>query len=253
MATVRHTCGECGADVQRGDVRCRACGKGLEWGDGRPAVARPARAKRSKQADVGAPGRRRVEPWQIISIIAVGALIVFLVWSELSREHAAPATTVAKPSMPLESPVAAARVDLAPLEDAVKANPKDADAVLRLANALHDNGMLPRAIEHYKNYLSMHPENPDARVDLGICYDQMGMIDSLGSAQYYALAIKEMDRALKGNPSHQPAAFNLGIVNLHRGELEESNKWLKKAAAMNKNSDLGMRAQQILQQHSFTP
>ena len=253
MASVRHACGECGAEVQRTDVRCRVCGKDLEWRETRPDVSRPSRVKRSQQAKTDEPVRRRVEPWQVISFIAVGALIVFLVWTELSREHAAPATTAAKPSMPLESPLAAARVDIAPLENAVKANPKDADAMLRLANALHDNGMLPRAIEQYKNYLSMHPENPDARVDLGICYDQMGMIDSLRSAQYYALAIKEMETALKGNPSHQPAAFNLGIVNLHRGSLEESNKWLKKAAAMNKNSNLGMRAQQILQQHSFTP
>jgi len=250
MASVRHVCGECGAEVQRTDMRCRACGHDLEWGETRPAVSRP---RRSKQANAEEPVRRRVEPWQVISFIAVGALVVFLVWTELSREHVAPATTVAKPSMPLESPLAAARVDIAPLENAARANPKDADAVLRLANALHDNGMLPRAIEHYKIYLSMHPENPDARVDLGICYDQMGMIDSLRSDQFYGLAINEMETALKGNPSHQPAAFNLGIVNLHRGSLEESNKWMKKAVAMNKNSDLGMRAQQILQQHSFTP
>ena len=252
MASVRHVCGECGAEVQRTDMRCRACGKVLEWGETRPAVSRPSRVERSKRANADGPVRRRFEPWQVISFIAVGALIVFLVWTELSREHAAPATTAAKSSMPLESPLAG-RVDIGPLENAVKANPKDADAVLRLANALHDTGMLPRAIEQYKNYLSMHPDNPDARVDLGICYDQMGMTDSLRSEQYYALAIEEMETALKGTPSHQAAAFNLGIVNLHRGNLEESNKWLKKAAALNKNSDLGMRAQQILQQHSFTP
>ncbi len=253
MASVRHMCGECGAEVQRTDTRCRACGKDLEWGERHPAVQRPSQVKQVKQAKADDPGRRHIEPWQIISILAVGALIVFLVWTELSREHAAPATSAAKPSMPLESPVAAAKVDIAPLDNAVKANPKDAGAVLRLANALHDNGMLPRAIEQYKNYLSMHPEDPNARVDLGICYDQMGMIDSLQSQQYYARAIEEMETALKRTPSHQPAAFNLGIVNLHRGNLEESNKWLKKAAALNKNSDLGMRAQQILQQHSFTP
>jgi len=216
-------------------------------------VARSSRVKPSKRAKADGPVRRRVEPWQVISVVAVAALVVFLVWTELSREHVTSAATAAKPPMPVESPLAGAKVDIAPLESAVRANPKDANAVLHLANALHDNGMLPRAIEQYKSYLAMHAEDPDARVDLGICYDQMGMIDSLRSEQYFALAINEMETALKGNPSHQPAAFNLGIVNLHKGSLEESNKWLKKAAAMNKNSDLGMRAQQILQQHSFTP
>jgi tetratricopeptide (TPR) repeat protein len=153
----------------------------------------------------------------------------------------------------MESPLATAKVDLQSLEGAVAAHPGDAAAVLRLANGLHDNGMIPRAIEQYQKYLKMHPDDADARVDFGICYDQMGMADSAQSAKYYGLAIQEMERALKGTPGHQPAAFNLGIVNLHRGQLEESNAWFKKAVALNKSSELGMRAQQILQQHSFTP
>jgi len=218
----------------------------------RPAAAPRAYSKSSQKERTGGQSTRRVEPWQVISFIAVGGLLAFLLWTELSRDHASPAPTGAQASMPQLSPIAPAPVDLAPLEAAVKADPEDAGAVLRLANALHDNGMVQRAIEQYKNYLVMDPGNPDARVDLGICYDQMGLADSLHAETYYALAIQEMETALKGSPSHQPAAFNLGIVNLHRGKLDESNKWLKKAATIDAKSDLGMRAQQILQQHSFT-
>lgn len=255
MASVRHVCGECGAEVRRADERCKACGKGIEWGEPRAASSRSSRPRRSKPGREDEPARRRIEPWQVISFAAVGALVVFLAWSELSRDHSGPAGAGASapPPVPMQSPLGPAQVDLSPLEAAVSANPKDAEAVLRLANALHDNGMLPRAIQQYKNYLVMKPGDPDARVDLGICYDQMGMADSLQSATYYALAAAAMETAIKGNPAHQPAAFNLGIVNLHRGNLEESNKWLKRAVALNKSSDLGMRAQQILQQHSFTP
>jgi cytochrome c-type biogenesis protein CcmH/NrfG len=253
MAIVRHLCGDCGADVRKTDIQCPSCGKRLEW-DAKRGTGSHAQARRSKPANAeGAPGRR-LEPWQIISIIAVGALVVYLVWTEMSRQQPSPVSTAAQPPM-MQAPQIGQRggVDTAPLEAAVAANPKDADAILSLANAYHDNGMLPMAIKQYRDYLDLHPQNPDARVDLGICYDQMAMTDSVRAGMFYAQAIKEMETALKSKPSHQPAAFNLGIVNLHRGDLAESNRWLKKAVAINKDSELGRRAQQILQQHSFTP
>jgi tetratricopeptide (TPR) repeat protein len=252
MGSVRHVCGECGAEVQRADAHCRACGKSLEWGEARGAAVR-SQPGRTKTANAGASRRRRFEPWQVISMVAVGVLVVYIVWTEMSREHVIPVAGASQAPVTQMPQLGAPPVDTAPLEAAVAANPKDARALLHLANAYHDNGMVPRAIEQYKKYLGLQPDNPDARVDLGICYDQMGMADSVQAEMYYAQAIKEMETALTKNPSHQPAAFNLGIVNLHRGDLTESNKWLTKAAAMNRNSDLGMRAQQILQQHSFTP
>jgi hypothetical protein len=254
MALVRHMCGACGAEVQQAERRCGACGKNLEWDDAsvpRGGIPRVAPQKRVKQA--GERVRRRIEPWQVISIIAVGALVVFLGWLELTRDHGTELHTSVQAPPALATPMAAAQVNLEPLEAAVAAQPTDAAAVLRLANALHDNGMVPRAIDQYRRYLTMRPGDADARVDLGICYDQLGMVDSVRADQYYLQAIKEMETALKVTPNHQPAAFNLGIVNLHRGQLEESNAWLKKAVALNKSSELGMRAQQILQQHSFTP
>jgi Tfp pilus assembly protein PilF len=60
-----------------------------------------------------------------------------------------------------------------------------------------------------------------------------------------------METVAKNSPTHQPAAFNLGIVNLHMGNLEESNKWFKRAVELDGSSELGMRAQNILQKHTF--
>jgi cytochrome c-type biogenesis protein CcmH/NrfG len=253
MASVRHLCGECGGEVRKSDAHCPSCGGKLEWDDRRSTGSR-GQARHSKPADAGGSSRRRLEPWQMISIVAVTALLAYLVWTEMSRRQPAPVSVGAQPPL-MQSPQLGQRggVDTAPLEAAVAANPKDADAILSLANAYHDNGMVPMAIKQYRDYLSLRPENPDARVDLGTCYDQMGLTDSVQGGMFFAQAVKEMETALKKNPSHQPAAFNLGIVNLHRGDLAESNKWFKQAVAMNKDSELGRRAQQILQQHSFTP
>jgi tetratricopeptide (TPR) repeat protein len=250
MALVRHVCGQCGGEVQRSDARCTVCGSSLEWDEPRREVVQSSGAKNAKRKGAAPPVRRKVELWQVIAFGVIGALLAFLTWTELTREQR-PAVAQAPAQMPL-SPATPA-VDLAPLEAAVAANPKDPGTHLRLANGLHDLGMLPRAIEQYNVYLKMHPDDPDARVDLGICYDQMGLMDSVQADRYFGLAIQEMQTVVKAHPTHQPAAFNLGIVHLHRGDLENSNKWLKKAVEVNKNSELGMRAQRMLQQHSFTP
>jgi len=95
--------------------------------------------------------------------------------------------------------------------------------------------------------------DPNARVDLGICYDQLALQDSNNAPRYFAMAVQEMRTVADNAPTHQPAAFNLGIVNLHMGNLEESNKWFKRAVELGRNTELGMRAQKILQQHTFSP
>jgi tetratricopeptide (TPR) repeat protein len=142
------------------------------------------------------------------------------------------------------------------LQAEADARPSDAPALLRLANILHDNAMrdsrfLLRAIETYKKYLNLQPANPDARVDLGICYFELGRVDSINNRSLFSQAIREMETAFRSSPTHQPAAFNLGIVNLNAGNLEESNKWMKKTVELNQQSELGQRAQRILEQHSF--
>lgn len=189
----------------------------------------------------------------MISIVAVLGLIVLFVVMELSRDHSAvPVSSAAGPVPPLQT-MMPTPTDTAPFEQAVAANPSDPAPLLKLANVLHDNGSYDRAIETYKKYLTMKPADPDARVDLGICYYELGIRDSVNATGRFTLAAKEMGMAFKKSPSHQPAAFNLGVVNLHLGNMEESTKWFRKAVELDKDSELGRRAQQMLSQHTFTP
>ena len=37
---------------------------------------------------------------------------------------------------------------------------------------------------------------------------------------------------MRGTPTHQPAAFNLGVVNLQKGDLDVSNRWFRKAVEL---------------------
>jgi hypothetical protein len=291
MAVPKVVCGDCSTEISPRDVFCPSCGAKIERGgaaaggavlcdvcghrnSGRgefcescgarlgrakdaPRSAGNVEAKKSAKPPKAQAGTRgKYEPWQIVSVVAVLALVGYLLYGEITKDRPGSVTGGAVPqqAMPggpgaLFTPPAAA-VDLAPFEAAVKAQPADPAALLRLANALHDNRMMPRAIETYQKYLAMRPKDPDARTDMGICYFQMAQVDTANMMDLLESAAREMLTASRGSPSHQPSAFNLGVVYLHMGKMEESNAWFKKAVEINKNSDLGTRAQAILSQHS---
>jgi tetratricopeptide (TPR) repeat protein len=155
-------------------------------------------------------------------------------------------------NVPAGAPLPQALADLEPLQRAVDANPTDPAALIRLANALHDNHAYVRAADVYKKYLVLRPRNPNARVDLGICYYELSSLDTANTVQYLMMALAEMQRAHADSVTHQPAVFNLGVVNLRLGNLEESNKWFRDAVQLNRTSELGVRAQQMLEQHTFS-
>lgn len=138
------------------------------------------------------------------------------------------------------------------LQQVVETNPSDMGSTLRLANLLHDVKFFPRSVMMYQRYLKSNPSNPDARVDLGVCYFEMSLADSTHKTELLQTARSEMEKALTYSPKHQHAYFNLGIVSLHSGNLEEANKFFKKCVDLNPTSETGKRARQLYTQHQFT-
>lgn len=126
------------------------------------------------------------------------------------------------------------------LEEKTKQNPEDYASLLQLAHLKNDSGLFDAAILNYKKYLEKHPEDADARVDMGVCYFNL---------QDYPDAIKEMETALKYAPNHQIAFLNLGVVNLAAGNIEKSKEWLKKAYDLNPTNEVGQKAEQLLKNH----
>jgi tetratricopeptide (TPR) repeat protein len=127
------------------------------------------------------------------------------------------------------------------LEARVKADPTNKELILQLAHLKNDSRMYQQAIVDYKKYLTMVPGNADARVDMGVCYYNLGD---------FKTAISEMETALKYNPHHQIALLNLGIVNLSAGNFKESQDWLEKAVKENPDNDIGKRAKELLESHA---
>lgn len=130
--------------------------------------------------------------------------------------------------------------EITKLENQVTANPDDMESTLHLSHLLQDSGLFERAITNYKKYLTKNPDNADARVDMAICYYNLG--DN-------TTAISEMETALKYSPKHQIAHLNLGIVNLAARNIDASKEWFRKTAELDPNSEAGKRATELLSSH----
>ena len=126
------------------------------------------------------------------------------------------------------------------LEENVASNPENSDQLLKLAHLLNDSGFSEKAIERYKSYLNIKPNEPDVIVDMGVCYYQQSDYNS---------AIETMESAIKIDPNHQIANFNLGIVNSAAGNHDEALEYWKKAIEINPNSDIGKKAKDLLEKH----
>ena len=126
------------------------------------------------------------------------------------------------------------------LETKIKQNPEDYTSLLQLAHLKNDSGLFEAAIQNYKTYLEKNPNDADARVDMGVCYFNL---------RDYQNAIREMETALKYVPDHQIAHLNLGVVNLSAGNIEKSKEWLKKAYDLNPTTEVGQKAEQLLNNH----
>lgn len=126
------------------------------------------------------------------------------------------------------------------LKAIVERNPKDLDNLISLANLLHDSDLPAEAIIYYKKYLELNNKNADARVDMAICYFNLGDNET---------AKKEISEAIKISPQHQKAYFNLGVIYLNEGNVKESNNYFQKCFDINPLSPTGIQAKEILEQH----
>ena len=111
----------------------------------------------------------------------------------------------------------------APLLEAVNKDPKDFDSLVKLGNVYYDGQQYPSAIQYYEKALSVHPENPDVRTDMGTAYWYTGNADK---------AIAEMETSLKYRDGHPQSLFNLGWVRWQgkgdaKGAVDAWEKLLK--------------------------
>lgn len=126
------------------------------------------------------------------------------------------------------------------LKSIVDKNPNDANSILELANLRFDSGFFEDAAKNYQQYLSIEPKNPDARIDMAVCFYNLQQFDR---------AEAEILEALKFAPKHQTGFLNLGVINLAKQNLEKAKEWFNKAVELDPNSETGKKAKSLLQSH----
>ncbi len=260
-ATGEIGCPSCGTINKPGSERCRSCGADLRSGEKVTSGAGEA-ARPSKKAP--ASGKKEVKSsallsgWKPVVLVVIIIVAAILVDRYTSRENIPSQGSSQQQTTVPEQPQGAnmaALPQIEQMEKQVKANPENLEQTLQLANFLSDNRFYDKAIAYYQQYLKQRPKDTNARVDMGICYKEIGDYDQ---------AMREMKQALDDDPKHLFATFNLGIVSLDKAKtymdqgqtdkanemVKESSDWFQKTVALAPNSEVGKRAQQLLSQHS---
>jgi cytochrome c-type biogenesis protein CcmH/NrfG len=111
----------------------------------------------------------------------------------------------------------------APLIEAVNKDPKDFDSLVKLGNLYYDGQQYATAIQYYERALTIHPDNPDVRTDMGTAYWYTGNAEK---------ALSAMEASLKYRPGHPQTLFNLGWVRWQgkqdpKGAIEAWQQLLK--------------------------
>ncbi|MBM4160401.1 MAG: tetratricopeptide repeat protein [Ignavibacteria bacterium] len=239
-------CGRCGAKSPADARYCSACGAEL-GGERVAALPKPAakEARRQRGRERSARLEKKTAPsGPLFSWKTLAGFTGFLVVGVILLEILTGPKPVAVPSgATTQAPGANIQAigQMAELEQRVAANPDDAELSLQLANFAYDHRFFDKAIVYYRKYLEKNPENTNARVDLGTSYYESGNATE---------AISEMESALKYDPKHLQAHFNLGVVNLGAGRVDVANEWFRKTIALAPNSEIGKQAKRILEQHS---
>lgn len=95
----------------------------------------------------------------------------------------------------------------------------DADAILRQAATLHQSGNIPGAIEGYRRYQAIHPDNFQVLSNLGAAYAKLARYDE---------AIEQYRHALKVQPGNVPIELNLALAYYKTGRIDQAASGFEK-------------------------
>src|SRR4030043_319831 len=163
---------------------------------------------------------------------AIGAPVGILYMSNREEKEIERTAIVQEPQMapsgvPALAPPARDSMELASqiqtLKEIVKKDPKNLPAWVELGNLYFDSDRPQEAIEAYRQYLAVKPDNPDVRTDMGIMYRNLGQFDR---------ALEEFRKAAQSNPKHANSRYNIGVVLLHdkqdiKGAIKAWEEYLK--------------------------
>ncbi len=151
----------------------------------------------------------------VILVVVIAFLVGFITGATVAilkgKTGAQGPAVVQKPQMaPAPAPPGPSPLEVASkiqtLKDIVKKDPTNLPAWVELGNLYFDSNQPKEAIEAYKQYLAVKPDNADVRTDMGIMYRNLGDFDR---------ALEEFRKAAQSDPKHVNSRYNIGLVLLH--------------------------------------
>ena len=231
-------CNECGYKFDKEFKFCPECGTKVQ-------SIKNIKNNNSIKNKVSSDQEKRLDPKVLYGILVGGIAVIVIILLTSGLLDSTPVSNIPVTQNQQQTDISSGvnlnnMQAINDLEAKTKQNPEDYTSLLQLAHLKNDSGLFEAAIINYKLYLEKNPKDADARVDMGVCYFNL---------KDFTNTIKEMETALKYTPNHQIAHLNLGVVNLSAGNLEKSKEWLKKAVDIDPTSEVGTKAQQLLNNH----
>ena len=121
----------------------------------------------------------------------------FVIGPHMAKAPAAPAPVAENPG-----PMGAVRDTIARLKGEVERDPRNPEPLIQLANMYMDAAKYPDAIGYYERALAIR-DDPNVRIDIGICYKQSGQLEK---------ALDSFRRAEKAAPDQWQPYYNEAIV-----------------------------------------
>lgn len=202
---------------------------------------KPAPAKTVKQNEVVVEKTSNTKSIAMLSgAIVILALAILFASGVFETETAAPPAAVEHQHAEEGGVDLALMQQLGEMENRVKAQPENLEMMLELAHGFNDAGVADKAIFYYQKYLGLKPQSPEVIIDMGTCYFNLKKFEQADSI---------MRTALKLAPDHPIGLYNLGIVNLSKGDVNESKKWFERVIKVHPNSKQAEQAKKILESH----
>ncbi len=201
------TCSQCGESIQPEAKFCPECGKAL-------TASTPQSTGKS------------INDHLIMIAVLIAAAAIFTGYQMWNPDEQVARQESGMPSMGL--------MDMTGFEEEL---PEDFETLVKMGNAMMDQGQYQMAIACYDKALVEDPNATDVMVDLATCQHAFSLNDQ---------AVVTFLKALDKKPEHQIAKFNLGIVYYTLGEDQKAKDWWTKLLAENPPQELKLRTQELM-------
>lgn len=231
-------CVSCGAKLDKHNIVEKPVQKNIIQKKTEKVIKEKENTKKGGKSIQEVAGQKKLSPTNLVILIA-GLLLLGYVILDLAGIFDQPQHThINTPGTNINPGINLADVEsINQLENQVLSDTTQTQLILQLAHKLGDSGFNERAVKYYEMYLRKIPDNADVQVDLGVVFFEL---------KQYEKAKNRMMKGLELNPSHQIAHFNLGVVNSAQAKMDSAKLWWRKAADINPASDIGRRAQELL-------